>query len=214
LVSIAAEATTRERILAAARQVFAERGFDAGTVRDITDLASVNTAAINYHFRSKEELIRTVFVDGLVPMIEERSTALERCIAQASPDLPSLDALVEALVRPLVELAIGQHREAMMMLMHVRTSGTPMTRDIVNEQFAPVHRRFVDALCSVLPHLSREEVAFRYDCARSATLQTLVELAPASTWSKLALHGSAGDRDLLVRRLCQFIVAGMASTSG
>ena len=48
--------TTRRRILEAAGPRFAEKGFDATSVREITEAAGTNVAAVNYHFRSKEEL--------------------------------------------------------------------------------------------------------------------------------------------------------------
>jgi TetR/AcrR family transcriptional regulator, regulator of cefoperazone and chloramphenicol sensitivity len=47
---------TREKLIAAAGPVFAEHGFHKATVREITDRAGVNVAAINYHFRDKAEL--------------------------------------------------------------------------------------------------------------------------------------------------------------
>ena len=51
-----ANAGTRERLLEAAGEVFAEVGFRAATVRDICALAGANVAAVNYHFREKEGL--------------------------------------------------------------------------------------------------------------------------------------------------------------
>jgi AcrR family transcriptional regulator len=48
--------TTRERILATALDVFAEMGFEGTTTREICARASVNGAALNYHWRSKEQL--------------------------------------------------------------------------------------------------------------------------------------------------------------
>jgi AcrR family transcriptional regulator len=52
---------TRERILDAAGPIFAEKGYQAASVRDITDGAGVNVSAVNYYFRSKEQLyIETV----------------------------------------------------------------------------------------------------------------------------------------------------------
>ncbi|RFC33956.1 MAG: transcriptional regulator, TetR family [Candidatus Nitrotoga sp. SPKER] len=47
---------TRERLLAAARLVFSENGFQNATVREICRHAEVNIAAVNYHFSSKEAL--------------------------------------------------------------------------------------------------------------------------------------------------------------
>lgn len=47
---------TRERVLRAAGEVFAERGFRAATVRAICARADVNIASVNYYFRNKETL--------------------------------------------------------------------------------------------------------------------------------------------------------------
>src|SRR5262245_23644582 len=47
---------TRERILEAAGELFAERGFEGTTVRDICQAAGANVAAVNYYFRDKERL--------------------------------------------------------------------------------------------------------------------------------------------------------------
>ncbi|MBN2371901.1 MAG: TetR/AcrR family transcriptional regulator [Vicinamibacteria bacterium] len=52
---------TRERLLDAAERLFAERGFDGTSVREIADAAKVNLGAINYHFRSKKNLYTEVF---------------------------------------------------------------------------------------------------------------------------------------------------------
>ena len=51
---------TRELILNAAGRIFAENGFHATTVRQITRKAGVNLAAVNYHFHDKQELYVSV----------------------------------------------------------------------------------------------------------------------------------------------------------
>ena len=51
---------TRERILKAAERLFAERGYEATSVRAIVGKARVNQAAINYHFAGKDGLYREV----------------------------------------------------------------------------------------------------------------------------------------------------------
>src|SRR5438876_11355183 len=48
--------TPRDRILEAAGQIFAERGYDATTVRDLCQCAGANVAAVNYYFGDKQRL--------------------------------------------------------------------------------------------------------------------------------------------------------------
>jgi AcrR family transcriptional regulator len=51
---------TRDRLLSAAGEVFAEQGFRGATVRDICSRADANIAAVNYHFGDKEKLYSAV----------------------------------------------------------------------------------------------------------------------------------------------------------
>src|SRR3954469_13572389 len=50
------QAATRQSLLEAAGEVFAEVGFRAATVREICQRAGANIAAVNYHFGDKEKL--------------------------------------------------------------------------------------------------------------------------------------------------------------
>jgi len=58
--------TTRTRILEAAAEVFGTQGFKAATVRQICKRAGTNVASINYYFRDKEGLYRSVLEDLMV----------------------------------------------------------------------------------------------------------------------------------------------------
>jgi TetR/AcrR family transcriptional regulator, regulator of cefoperazone and chloramphenicol sensitivity len=51
---------TRSRLLEAAADVFAERGYHAATIKEITDRAGASLASVNYHFRDKSELYAAV----------------------------------------------------------------------------------------------------------------------------------------------------------
>jgi AcrR family transcriptional regulator len=53
---MASSENPRERLLEAAGEIFAEKGFKGATVREIIDRAGVNIAAVNYYFRDKERL--------------------------------------------------------------------------------------------------------------------------------------------------------------
>jgi TetR/AcrR family transcriptional regulator len=124
---------TRERILAAALDLFSERSFEGATTRDIAARAGVTQPLLNYHFRSKDELWRSA-VDGLFETLVEVLTdredglrgvdqftvmrllvrefiffsaehpQLHRIITQeCKTDGPRMDWLVERHIRPLYE---------------------------------------------------------------------------------------------------------------
>jgi len=69
-------AETREKILDAAEALFAEHGFEGASMRMITARAGVNLAAVNYHFGSKENLLREIFRRRLAEITEERRRRL------------------------------------------------------------------------------------------------------------------------------------------
>lgn len=62
--------STEERIKEAAKKVFLEKGFDGTTTRDIAKEAGINSALMNYYFRSKEKLFQSIFDDMCRLMFE------------------------------------------------------------------------------------------------------------------------------------------------
>ena len=87
---------TRERILAAALDLFSERGFDGASTREIAARAGVTQPLLNYHFSAKDELWRAA-VDGLFG-------ALTRALAERAAGLRGVDepAAARLLVREFV----------------------------------------------------------------------------------------------------------------
>ncbi len=51
--------STKDALLKAAKEVFAAKGFDGATVKDIAESAGVNVSLVSYHFDGKENLFRT-----------------------------------------------------------------------------------------------------------------------------------------------------------
>ncbi|HAS54336.1 MAG: hypothetical protein A2X56_14895 [Nitrospirae bacterium GWC2_57_13] len=64
-----AEGDTRAAILKAARRVFAQRGLDGASIRDVAMAAKVNTAMLYYYFKDKENLYRAVLSDSFSALI-------------------------------------------------------------------------------------------------------------------------------------------------
>ena len=98
----AAPASTRERLLAAAQRLYAERGLDAVSLREITQAAGArNATAVQYHFGGRTGIVRAVLARRR-PEIEARRHALLDAYESAGRD--DLRELAGALVRPLAAL--------------------------------------------------------------------------------------------------------------
>ncbi len=57
------EQATETKIKLAAEKVFLERGYDRAKIRDIAEEAGVNIALVNYYFRSKEQLFKSIYLE-------------------------------------------------------------------------------------------------------------------------------------------------------
>jgi AcrR family transcriptional regulator len=75
---------TRERIVKAALEVFAQRGFRGASTRDIAQRAHTNQGLITYHFRSKDELWRAA-VDHIVGLLAKHTTEQLGSLASQNP---------------------------------------------------------------------------------------------------------------------------------
>lgn len=99
----AAQAATRDRLLEAAGQVFAEKGFRRATIREICDRAGkANIAAVNYHFGDKMRLYTAVLDSGL-------KAALDRFPPDMGlPESPTPEQRLHAYVRSYLFRLLGQ----------------------------------------------------------------------------------------------------------
>lgn len=87
---------TRTRILLAALEIFAERGFHGGTIRAIVERARANQAAVHYHFRSKERLYQEVFGYAFLRMFQQIPAWLNR--TEGAPREEAMRHLIAALL--------------------------------------------------------------------------------------------------------------------
>jgi AcrR family transcriptional regulator len=203
---------TRSRILTAAEGLFADRGFSATSVRMITSRAQVNVAAMHYHFGSKDRLIQELFALRLSPLNRQRLALLGRCHLDAEGGVPSLEKILEAFVRPPVQLISDPERGGMrfmQLLSRAFNSPDGAVREMIYVQFAEVIERFSGALGPRLPHLSREEAFWRFHFMVGAMSHTLHVIADWKNLESLFLDVPEPSRvDEVVDRLVRFLAAG------
>ena len=90
---------TRNKLIDAAGQVFAEHGFKAATVREICARASANVALVNYHFGDKEKLYEEVLKHSFGPTQPE-VRALESTLAPEEMFRQTVLATTRRILRP------------------------------------------------------------------------------------------------------------------
>ena len=205
-----AEIDTRVRILDAAEALFTEDGFEATTLRQITAAAEVNLAAVNYHFGSKEELIREVFRRRLTWLNQQRLQELDRLEAEAggAPLKPSriLEVFFGVALRMAADTQ-GGGRTFMRLLGRTYTKPSEFVRGFLAEEYAAVTTRFKAALIKALPGVPAEEILWRFHFMLGA-----VSYAISGTDAlHIVAEGALGDGDAeaLYARLMSFMIGGL-----
>ena len=99
---------TRERILKAAERLFAERGYEATSIRAIVAKARVNQAAINYHFAGKDGLYREVLRAAFRALTEHQLAHVEEMKAMSREQ--ALVEFVRHQLQPLIGRASCRER--------------------------------------------------------------------------------------------------------
>jgi len=155
---------TRERILDFAERQFMAHGYQGTSMRLITSGAGVNLAAVNYHFGSKEGLLREVFRRRLTWLNTERLRVLTALEAQASglPLKPSqvLEAFFGTLLRIGEDEALGG-MTFLRLLGRTLTDPAEFIKTFFAAEYAEVIERYKLALFRALPGVPRAEIVWR-----------------------------------------------------
>ncbi len=155
---------TRERILDVAERQFMAHGYEGASMRMITREAEVNLAAVNYHFGSKEGLLRDVFRRRLTWLNTERLSVLDVLEQQANGEPLKPSQILEAFFGTL--LRIGED-DALGGMTFLRLLGRTLTdpaefiRTFFAKEYAEVLERYKLALFRALPDVPRAEIVWR-----------------------------------------------------
>lgn len=188
---------TKKRILAAARKLFAERGFEGVALREITSAAKANVAAVNYHFGNKDQLIDQIIISHTKPIVEERMRLLN--IAKEAASLSNkpvpVREILDAFIRPLLTVVnnSGERKNLFCKLSGrcMSDRGSDLPQEIVG-MFGIMIKEFTSALGKALPDLDPQLVLWRLHFSFGVMAHTLTY---EENFYHLT-HGACGKPDL------------------
>ncbi|HYW90936.1 MAG TPA: CerR family C-terminal domain-containing protein [Gammaproteobacteria bacterium] len=154
---VSEDGNVRDRLLRAATEIFAHKGYKDASTREICRMADANGAAIHYYFGDKASLYREVFHPP------ERLTRLPSELTDPKASLRAgLEAFFRQVLRPLTESGVSPHLRLLVIREEVQPSGVLTARH--SERFRPNHEvlcRFLARHCSVAePDLAIDHLAF------------------------------------------------------
>ncbi len=202
--------TTKGRVLDAAERLFADHGFTATSLRDITNEAEVNLAAVNYHFGSKEALLIAVLKRTWSPINRARLNRLDALEQETAGAPVPIEPLVRAFLTPLFEewCEWGKSEPKFLRLVgRMHGEVDPKLRAKFIQPFEQVLLRCSAAFQRSLPDLDATEVHWR-------VLFLVGSMAYTVTWgTTVNLTDSAAKTDPvdILEDLIQFAATGMTA---
>ena len=151
------EDLTKERILDTAEILFAQKGYQAVSVRQITSAAECNLAAVNYHFGNKENLYLEVFRSRWVPRAKRLQESFRKSLA--SQDSLSESAVVRALAKAFVDgpLSDDERLRHTQLMTREMTQPTKAFKHVAENVIQPFFKEILEQLESVSPDKVSEE---------------------------------------------------------
>ena len=166
---------TRTRLLDAALDLIAERGEDGITLRELTDAAEANVAAVSYHFGSLKSLCDAAIEHAL----ERYLDAQDEAVSTLGPG-STLDALAAAFAAPMIRaLAVGGRDLAVMRIVARAGADPPQGWARFDARFARIRSEALRVLKANVRGVKDQELIFRTRCV-AGMLNWLV-LAPIGT---------------------------------
>ena len=198
-----ASADTRLRLIDAAAKLFADKGFQNVTVREICKASNANVAAVNYHFGDKAGLYRAVVTFAIQIMLETNE------LSQRAGDGLSPEEQLRGFVRVFVSRLTGEGPNAWIHRLMAREMERPT--DVLDQVMQQVLKPRIEYLCGVIGAIMQLAPAdprvFR--CVTSLQVQCLVAARPVPKPIAKSLGTGPFDLDAMINHIVDFSLGGM-----
>lgn len=202
---------TKTKILDAAETLFSKQGFMQTSMREITTLAEVNLASVNYHFGSKKNLIQSVFkryFDVLMPQFDAILASNEH----ASTD-SNIEALLTSLIAPMMTLqrVSPNGTEKFVQLLgrgYNETQGH--LRRFIMQDYGKTIGHLVTQIHKQLPQLTEEVLFWRLHFAIGSFVFSMASSEALKEIAKADFDTSVDISDVIAN-MVPFVAQGLAS---
>jgi len=199
-------ADTKRRLLAAAVECFADKGFANTSVRELTQRADVNLASVNYHFGGKLGLYTEMFRQNLAALREQRTRRLDA--AAAEPDA-TLESVVRAFCEGFIDPLMEDGRGRLLMQLYSREMQEPLLPPTMffEELIDPMRRLMHRTLPAHCPGLDQRDLEY---CLLSLVGQLLHALQMSQHLDRIGGTTFEGfDMASTIDHIVEFSVAGI-----
>lgn len=203
--------STKNKILDAAENLFADKGFNGTSLREITSLADVNLAAVNYHFGSKKELIKAVmsrYMNELSPRLEASLSII--CQQKSAPTLVEV---FSAFIEPLLSLNVFKEQGTsnfLQLLGRGYTDSQGFLRWFLTTQYPGVIDNFVSAVQRAYPELTAEDIFWRLHFTMGTVVFTMSSSDALMDIAK-SDFGQQVDIADVIQKVIPFVAAGVGA---
>ena len=201
---------TRDRILDAAEEQFASRGFHGVSIRDITESAGVPLALANYHFGTKQQLFGQVIERRGKEHAAQMQKYLDEVLAAAPQDKADPERIVWAFCASVYERLIhggrGWQRYIRLLAWSAEASQHEDFLEPLNRLFDPVLASYVRALRKSYPQMSTVDLYSAFYLLQASLVYTVAATGGIDRLSRGALRST--DFKRLLPRLVRFCAGG------
>jgi AcrR family transcriptional regulator len=203
----AASADTRQRLVDAAATLFADRGFQNVTVRQICAASNANVAAVNYHFGDKAGLYRAVVMRAIQIMLETNE------LSRRAGDGLSPEEQLRGFVRVFVSRLSGEGPNAWIHRLMAREMERPT--EVLDQVMQQVFKPRIDYLCGVIGAIMRLPAADPrvMRCVTSLQVQCLVAARPVPKPIARSLGTGPHDLEAMITHILDFSLGGMRAVA-
>lgn len=142
---------TRDRLLDEAENLFAQRGYHAVSVREITKAAESNLAAVNYHFGNKQNLYLEVFRSRWLPRASQIQQSFRQSIKNNG--IPTPNMVVQYFARAFLEgpMSADERNRHLKLISGELLQPTEAFELVVEQIFRPLFGKLLEDLRNVMP---------------------------------------------------------------